>query len=42
MGAGQSGGDVSFKELQKVKKVCEEFGGAKKLIDAVTALVELQ
>lgn len=34
--------DLSFKELQRVKKVVEEFGGAKKLIDAVSALVELQ
>jgi transposase len=38
----KSGGDLSFTDLQKVKRVVEEFGGAKNLIDAVTALVELQ
>ena len=38
----KSSGDVSFKDLQKVKKFVEEFGGAKNLIDAVTKLVELQ
>jgi hypothetical protein len=38
----KSGGDLSFTDLQKVKKFVEEFGGAKNLIDAVTKLVELQ
>jgi reverse gyrase len=38
----KSGGDLSFTDLQKVKRVVEEFGGAKNLIDAVTKLVELQ
>ena len=34
--------NLSFTDLQRVKKVVEEFGGAKNLIDAVTKLVELQ
>lgn len=33
---------LSIEDLQRAKKVVEEFGGAKKLIDAVSALVELQ
>ena len=38
----KSSGEVSFKDLQKAKKMAEEFGGAEKLVNAISALVELQ
>lgn len=37
-----SGSTLSVADLVKAKKAVEAFGGAKKLIDAVSALVELQ
>ena len=50
-GAAQSAGSVvkktgntglSIEDLIKAKKMAEEFGGAEKLVNAISALVELQ